>query len=162
MAIVYFGRLPIVMLCIFLVQGFMYREVVLISIRWDEEQKIPTFKFFYYYWFLVCSFYSYMRLLRHHFLPLTEWHPILQQMVRNYVPISFVSYLIGFVAFVFSLQKRKLYKYQFQLLAYCHMALLVVVVQSTFIAAVLFKGLFWCVALAPFYATPRPFSKDVS
>lgn len=50
----------------------------------------------------------------------------------------------GFVAFVMSLQMKHL-KYQFSQFAYCHMALLVVVAQSTSLAANLFSGLLWFV-----------------
>lgn len=52
----------------------------------------------------------------------------------------------GIVAFVMSLRKRKLYKYQFKQFAFCHMALLVVVFQSTFLAHNVFNGLLWYVA----------------
>jgi hypothetical protein len=49
----------------------------------------------------------------------------------------------GFVAFVLSLGSRSLYMYQFSQFGYCHMALLVVVGQSTFLAANVFAGFIW-------------------
>ena len=42
-----------------------------------------------------------------------------------------------------SLKKRKLYRYQFKQFAFCHMALIVVVFQSTFLAENVFNGLLW-------------------
>lgn len=49
----------------------------------------------------------------------------------------------GIVGFVMSLKKRKLYRYQFKQFAFCHMALIVVVFQSTFLAENVFNGLLW-------------------
>ncbi len=51
------------------------------------------------------------------------------------------------MAFVLSLGSRKLYGYQFSQFGYCHMALLVVVGQSTLLAANVFSGFIWCVLL---------------
>ena len=42
-----------------------------------------------------------------------------------------------------SLKIRKLYKYQFRQFAYCHVALLVVVLQSTAMARLPFEGMLW-------------------
>ena len=63
--------------------------------------------------------------------------------VTRYEPITFVLCIIGFVAFVISLRQRRNFRYQFSQLAYCHMALLLVVVQSTYLAANVFHGLLW-------------------
>jgi phosphatidate cytidylyltransferase len=52
-------------------------------------------------------------------------------------------YMIGFVAFVISLRQRRNFRYQFSQLAYCHMALLIVVFTSTWLAANVFRGLIW-------------------
>ena len=65
--------------------------------------------------------------------------------VTHYVPIAFVLYMIGFVAFVFSLRRRRNLRYQFAQFAYCHIALAVVVGQSTFLVANAYQGLLWFV-----------------
>lgn len=195
LALTYYGRQPVILLFIFFVQANIYREVVLISIRTSEEEQMPSFKFFYYYWFLVCTFLMYGRTLKEFFTvrvralssrgpctcalaralaralappfptphhrvvcvylrmrilpmfgqPLDSWPQAVQFLLRQHVPISFFFYMAGFVAFVISLQKQRLYRYQFAQFAYCHMALLVVVVQSTYLALNIFSGLIWFV-----------------
>lgn len=71
--------------------------------------------------------------------------PSLWWILKNYVPVSFALYTLGFVGFVVSLRKKKLYRYQFSQFAYCHMALFMVVWQSTFLAANVFQGMIWMV-----------------
>lgn len=68
---------------------------------------------------------------------------VIEYVVTRYEPITFVLFIIGFVAFVISLRQRRNFRYQFSQLAYCHMALLLVVVQSTYLAANVFHGLLW-------------------
>ena len=50
------------------------------------------------------------------------------------------------MAFVLSLGSRKLYLYQFSQFGFCHMALLVIVGQSTLLAANVFSGFMWYAA----------------
>lgn len=61
---------------------------------------------------------------------------------NQHVAISFSLWMLGFVWFVASLRKKNM-RYQFSQFAYCHIALIVVVVQSTFLAANVFNGLLW-------------------
>jgi CDP-diglyceride synthetase len=63
--------------------------------------------------------------------------------VQEYVPIGFALYCAGLIAFVFSLRQRRNFRYQFGQFAYCHVALLAVVFQSTFLSALVFNGLIW-------------------
>jgi phosphatidate cytidylyltransferase len=51
-------------------------------------------------------------------------------------------YAVGFVVFVVSLEAGY-YKYQFEMFAWIHLTLLLVVVQSTFIVVNMFQGLVW-------------------
>jgi len=48
--------------------------------------------------------------------------------------------MVGFVLFVASLQRRRQFVYQFTQFSFCHMALLAVVLQSTYLAANVFNG----------------------
>jgi phosphatidate cytidylyltransferase len=145
LALVYWGRQLGVLSLVVFVQGHVYRELVLINIRRHEEQRLPTFKVFYYYWFFVVAFFMYGRTLKHHFEPLEEWPLVVGYVISNHVPISFWLYTAGFIAFVLSLTRRRYFQYQFAQFAYCHVALAVVVMQSTFLAANLFEGLVWFV-----------------
>lgn len=70
---------------------------------------------------------------------------IISSILRNHVIISFMLYCAGFIGFVVSLRKKKLYRYQFSQFAYCHVALFMVVWQSTFLVANVFQGLIWMV-----------------
>jgi phosphatidate cytidylyltransferase len=63
--------------------------------------------------------------------------------IKEYVLIAFSLYCAGLIAFVFSLRRRKNFKYQFSQFAYCHIALLAVVFQSTFLCSLVFNGLIW-------------------
>jgi len=138
-----YGRQLAIVLLIFFLQANIYRELVLISIRHDEERQQPTFKFFYYYWFIVCAFYFYVRTLREHFEPLHEQHWILQWVGRNHVPVAFFAYMAGIVMFVIMLRRRRQFVYQFTQFSFCHMALLAVVLQSTYLASNVFNGIIW-------------------
>ncbi len=64
-------------------------------------------------------------------------------LVEKHVPVAFALYCVGVVLFVISLRRRRNFKYQFAQLAYCHIALLAVVGQSTLLAANAFHGLVW-------------------
>jgi phosphatidate cytidylyltransferase len=145
LSLVYWGRQTGVLLLVVAVQGNVYRELVLINIRRHEEKRLPTFKIFYYYWFFVLAFYIYGRTLMNHFEPIEQWPVVLRYVLVNHVPFSFWLYIAGFVAFVLSLNRQKYMPYQFSQFAYCHVALVVVVVQSTLLAANLFDGLIWFV-----------------
>lgn len=123
-------------------QAKIYQELVGLAIRHNLERQLPGFNTFYSYWFFMGAFYLYgstlMPHLMHHDV---GW--VVRWIMEKHTLISFLLYMGGFVAFVISLKKRKLYRYQFSQLAYCHMAVLVVVGQSTLLAANVFEGLIW-------------------
>ena len=62
------------------------------------------------------------------------------RLITYHTPIAFGLYLLGFVAFVLSLRKHRQFRYQFAQFAYCHIALLVVVGQSTSIISNVYQG----------------------
>eukprot|EP01138_Halocafeteria_seosinensis_P006943 gb/GECG01007101.1/.p1 GENE.gb/GECG01007101.1/~~gb/GECG01007101.1/.p1 ORF type:complete len:363 (+),score=30.17 gb/GECG01007101.1/:1-1089(+) len=136
-----------IILLVLLVQANIYRELVLLAIKYNKEKQLPGFNFFYYYWFVVFVFFIYCRTLMPHFQmhDLAAISHTLSWVVKNYVPVSFALYTLGFVGFVVSLRKKKLYRYQFSQFAYCHMALFMVVWQSTFLAVNVFQGMIWMV-----------------
>ena len=57
--------------------------------------------------------------------------------------IFFVVYSLGLVAFVLSLRKKHLYRYQFERFAYCHIILLGIVAQSSVMLYMIFEGIIW-------------------
>ena len=74
---------------------------------------------------------------RHLFIACLDW------LVSHHEPVAYVLYVLGFIAFVISLRQRRNFRYQFSQFAYCHMALLLVVVQSTYLAANVYNGIIW-------------------
>jgi len=66
----------------------------------------------------------------------------LELLYRYHLAVSFLLYVLGFVAFILTLQQG-LYKYQFSQLTWTLMTLLIVVGQSHFIIQNIFKGLIW-------------------
>lgn len=131
---------------------------------------MPTFRAFYVYWFAVFSFFMYASVLKAPVLaalasssssgdPLTVAGiastassvsrlllPVLRLaawLLRNAVPVSFALYMGGVVAFVLSLHRRRNFRYQFQQFGFCHLALIVVMGQSSYLVASAFQGLFW-------------------
>ncbi|CAK4709556.1 unnamed protein product [Aphanomyces euteiches] len=136
-------------LLVFSLQATMYAELVGLMFKQQVEDEMPKFRRLYHYWFFVCVFFVYGRALMPHF-EVHEFDTLfgLYFLEKGFVnqhhtAISFALYTGGFVSFVFSLRKRKHYKYQFSQFAYCHIALLIIVVQSTFMISNMFAGLFW-------------------
>ncbi|KAG9401643.1 hypothetical protein AC1031_009499 [Aphanomyces cochlioides] len=136
-------------LLVFSLQATMYAELVGLMFKQQVEDEMPKFRRLYYYWFFVCVFFVYGRALMPHF-EVHEFDTLFGLYIlekgfvnQHHTAISFALYTGGFVSFVFSLRKRKHYKYQFSQFAYCHIALLIIVVQSTFMISNMFAGLFW-------------------
>ncbi|OQS02956.1 hypothetical protein THRCLA_04722 [Thraustotheca clavata] len=134
---------------VFVLQAIMYGELVALMFKHQVENEMPMFRRLYYYWFLVCTFFVYGRALMPHF-EVHEFDTIFGlyflekgSFVKHHTAISFALYVGGFVSFVFSLRKRKHYKYQFSQFAFCHVALLMIVAQSTFMISNMFEGLIW-------------------
>lgn len=130
-----------IMLLIVGVQAKIYHELVKLAYHYNWERQLPGFNTFYYYWFGVAAFFLYGRTIMPHLRG--EWPAFAAWLVQHHALVSFSLYMGGIVAFVISLKKRKLYRYQFSQFAYCHMALLVVVGQSTLLAAIMFEGMLW-------------------
>lgn len=133
-------------LLIILVQSQVYKELVSIAMKQSSERALPGFVFFYWYWFIVAVFFMYGGALKDVILAHSSHvGPTLSWVVSNFNVISYALWIGGLVAFVLSLGSRKLYLYQFSQFGYCHMALLVVVGQSTLLAANVFSGFMWFV-----------------
>lgn len=131
-------------LLVFILQSVMYYEIVSLQIVESSERDLPGFKFLYVYWFLVVSFAVYAYVLHEHFYYIRG--PILgfdlSDQIRKLSLYAFLMYALGLILFVWSLKKHH-YKYQFKQFAYCHMTLLIIVVQSSFLVSNMFHGLIW-------------------
>lgn len=154
---VYFTRQLGVAVFVLVVQTLIYGELVRLASKASVEAQMPGFRFFYVFWFCVFSFYMYGSVLKPHLLRalagagavageaglLASCLRCLEWIVRHHVLLSFSLYTLGFVAFVVSLRQRKNFKYQFQQFGFCHLALILVVGQSTYFVSNVFQGLFW-------------------
>jgi len=69
--------------------------------------------------------------------------PVVRVFHHYHLVITFTLYVMGFIVFVMTLVKKKLYKYQFGQLTWTLMTLLLVVGQSHFIIQNVFKGIIW-------------------
>ena len=114
--VVFTLRQPACMAIVFVCQAAMYREIVSVAYAYEKERQLPGFRGFYYYWYVVALFVFYGRTLHPYLLAqsfedvigfkASELYPI-----KHYTFVAFTLYIAGIVAFVVSLQKRKLYKY---------------------------------------------------
>jgi len=90
----------------------------------------------------VFQVFSYGRLL--HDLPLPPPFDSISTYSNRFIFVEFMAYMLGVVAFVFRLKEGH-YKYQFGLFGWCHVTLLLVVLQTVFTVYNLFEGIFWLV-----------------
>ena len=130
-AIIYLGHIPL-MLLVFTCQLVMFKEIKQLSRVLSKKQELPSFQPLSWYWFCVSIFFIYGRLFDYYFHIVVPFHTFL----------SFSFYCIGVLLFVWSL-KKGYYKYQFEMFAWIHLTLLLIVVQSTFTIINIFHGLIW-------------------
>jgi len=132
--IIYFGQIPLMFLIIFL-QAAMFREIVRLGSTASRERKLKGyFTWLQWYWFCVALFFTYGSFLKNTF----------GFSIPRHTFISFSLYAAGLIAFVLLLKQGQL-KYQFGMFAWCHLTLLLVVVQSSFLVVSMYQGLIWAV-----------------
>jgi len=130
---------------VFIIQALMYKELVFIQMNESSERDLPGFKFLYVYWFLVTSIFIYGKTLEEHFLMHSLRHHFgfkISDHLQKFELYCFLLYAFGLILFVWSLKKHY-YRYQFKQFAYCHVTLLMVVVQSSTLVSNMFNGLVW-------------------
>eukprot|EP00164_Ancoracysta_twista_P000893 GFYU01001174.1.p1 GENE.GFYU01001174.1~~GFYU01001174.1.p1 ORF type:complete len:468 (+),score=118.05 GFYU01001174.1:183-1586(+) len=142
-SIVYIGHTALFLL-VLSIQVVMYKEMNALFGFWEKDKKIlrGSFKYLNWVWFFTACFFTYGRTMRKHMLAHREIRNNMAFLFRHHLMISFMLYIVGFVGFVASLRKRS-YKFQFAQFAWCHMVLLYVVIQSSFIVVNIFEGLIW-------------------
>lgn len=128
----YIGH-PAMLSLLFLCQVIMYKEIKRLSSLLSRRTALPSFRPLQWYWFWICIFLTYGVLLQQYFnYVIIPYHTF----------IAFILYCIGVMIFVLTL-RNGYYKYQFEMFAWVHLTLLLVVVQSTFIAVNMFQGMIW-------------------
>jgi phosphatidate cytidylyltransferase len=147
--VVWGGHIYVTGLVLF-VQCFMYFEIMALSHKRDQEEKLPGFRFMSVIFLLVFLFIGYgktlssqlMSFAMHSSNPVVKTY--LQIILENHTFISYAAYTSAFVLFVMLL-KNGHYKYQFKQFAWIHMALLAVVVSLQLVVANTHEGMIWFV-----------------
>jgi len=132
--VIYIGHFALV-LTVVLLQAAMFREIVRLGSTVSRERKLKGyFVWLQWYWFGIAMFFSYGSVFQTSF----------GMVIPRHAFISFSLYAAGFVAFVLLLKQGQ-YKYQFGMFAWCHLTLIIIVVQSSFLVANMFQGLIWAI-----------------
>ncbi|KAJ3218795.1 hypothetical protein HDU67_004043 [Dinochytrium kinnereticum] len=140
-AILLAGHIWVVLLVV-VIQTMVYKEVISIAHIPSKEKKMPWFRTMNWYFLLSTNYYLYGQTIIQYFKQSIFVDALGVYLATHHQFISFILYVIGFVAFVMNLQKGH-YKFQFSQFAWTHMTLLLVVVQSQFIVKNIFEGLVW-------------------
>ncbi|KAJ3213785.1 hypothetical protein HDU67_002442 [Dinochytrium kinnereticum] len=140
-AILLAGHIWVVLLVV-VIQTMVYKEVISIAHIPSKEKKMPWFRTMNWYFLLSTNYYLYGQTIIQYFKQSIFVDALGVYLATHHQFISFILYVIGFVAFVMNLQRGH-YKFQFSQFAWTHMTLLLVVVQSQFIVKNIFEGLVW-------------------
>nr|ANM86845.1 CDP-DAG synthase [Stygiella incarcerata] len=132
---------------IFLVQFFMFREVVTLSTKRGLDRRLAGFRRFtglkalkwMNWWYLFATLFFFHGLF---LMPQLRNIPYVGHFMKYHSFYSLMLYVLGFVMFVLSLQRGKL-RGQFSQFAFTHMALLLIVVLSSALVRNVFHGMIW-------------------
>jgi phosphatidate cytidylyltransferase len=133
-----------VSLFVVLIQIVVFKEMSSIRFTEAKEKKLWGFRSLHWFFLFGTLFYVYGNSLLDVFTRIIyEQAGIdISFLTKFHLLISFIFYVIGFVAFILTLRKGTL-KYQFSQLTWTLMILLIVIGQSNYIIQNTFKGLFW-------------------
>ncbi|KAK9745715.1 hypothetical protein QE152_g6727 [Popillia japonica] len=141
---VYLGPFAIIITTL-VIQIKCFFELIDIVYNMYEMQKVSYhFRFITWYFLITANYFFCAENAIPYFYIFIEELPLLKFFVLYHRFLSFLIYLIGVVWFVLSL-KQKYYRWQFTLLAWTHVALLVIVSSSSMIIKIVFEGLIWVI-----------------
>ncbi|XP_030835189.1 phosphatidate cytidylyltransferase 2 isoform X1 [Strongylocentrotus purpuratus] len=128
---------------ILLIEVMCFKEIISIGHAVYRTQNLPWFRTLSWYFLACANYFVYGQSLKDYFgIVLRRELHVLQPFIDYYRFLSFWLYVIGFMMFVLSLQKKQ-YLVQFTLFGWTHIALLIVVTQSNLIVQTLFDGMIW-------------------
>lgn len=107
----------------------------------DTRREVLWSKILSWYFFAVCNFFLYGESLLFYFKHFNSVAYIMP-VARHHQFISFMLYILGFVAFVSNLRRTNL-KHQFSLFCWIHMSLLLIAMSSHFLALNILEGMIW-------------------
>jgi phosphatidate cytidylyltransferase len=124
------------------VQVISFKEVIAIANVPSRARSLRFTKSLNWYFLGTAMYYLYGESVIYYFKHILLVDRILLPLATHHRFISFMMYMIGFVFFVYSLQKGH-YKFQFTQFAWTHMALFLIVGQAHFVINNIFEGLIW-------------------
>ncbi|KAF2713209.1 phosphatidate cytidylyltransferase 1 [Pleomassaria siparia CBS 279.74] len=124
------------------VQIVSFKEVIAISNVPSRARSLRFTKSLNWYFLGTTMYFLYGESVIYYFKHVLLVDKILLPLSTHHRFISFTLYMIGFVFFVYSLQKGH-YKFQFTQFAWSHMALFLIVGQAHFVINNIFEGMIW-------------------
>ena len=134
LVLLYSGHLAVAGLVAF-IQMAMFGEILALRYKKMNKHNIPSFRVLTWMFYLPVVLFVWGRALRDHFL-----HSEL--FMRYHTFVCFGLYVVAFLFFVGSL-KKGLYRYQFAHFGWTHMALFLIVSESTVMIYMIFEGIIW-------------------
>ncbi|KAI4607127.1 hypothetical protein J4E80_009858 [Alternaria sp. BMP 0032] len=124
------------------VQVISFKEVIAIANVPSKARSLRFTKSLNWYFLGTAMYFLYGESVIYYFKHVLMVDRLLLPLATHHRFISFMLYIIGFVFFVFSLQKGH-YKFQFTQFAWTHMALFLIVGQAHFVINNIFEGFIW-------------------
>ncbi|KAJ7960833.1 Phosphatidate cytidylyltransferase family protein [Quillaja saponaria] len=144
--IIYLGHLYI-WLMVVIIQIFMASELFNLRSRAHENRRRPGFRLLNWHFFFTAMLFVYGRILSQQLVNTVTsdkfFYRLVSSLIKYQMFICYFLYIAGFMWFIVTLKKKKMYKYQFGQFAWTHMILIVVFTQSSFTVANIFEGIFW-------------------
>ncbi|KAF2879375.1 hypothetical protein ILUMI_26800 [Ignelater luminosus] len=138
---IYMGPFAI-MLTTLAIQVKCFAEIIDIVHKSYPINELPLFRLTSWYFLVAANYFCYGETLADYFNVFIGKIYVLRLLVNYHRFVSFCMYFVGIMWFVLSL-RSKYDMHQFSLLAYTHIALLLIVVQSYMIVKNIFQGLIW-------------------
>lgn len=134
------------------VQVLVYKEVINLANEPARENKLPWGRKLNWYFLAATIYFLEGENLIYYFQNIVLVDSLLLPLATHHRFLSYCLYIIGFVYFVFSLEKGH-YRFQFAQFCIAHVALLLVVIQAHFVINNIFSGLFWFIVPAALVIT---------
>lgn len=125
-----------------LIQVLAFKEVINLATEPSREKKLPWGRSLNWYFLATTMFFLEGESVIYYFKHIILVDNFLLPLAIHHRFFSYCLYIIGFVFFVYSLEKNH-YRFQFTQFCITHMTLLLVVVQGNFIVNNIFAGIFW-------------------
>lgn len=119
-----------------------FKEVINLATEPIREKNLPWGRSLNWYFLATTIYFLEGESVIYYFKHIVLVNNFLLPLAVNHRFFSYCLYIIGFIFFVYSLEKGH-YRFQFMQFCITHMTLLLVVVQGNFIINNIFAGIFW-------------------